>query len=319
MTGVLVLPGTAPEQEWLNARRRGVTASEVPILMGLSPWSSPYALYWQKAGDLNGQFDNMAMALGRHLESFVAGQFSELHPEFYVQGDGRSLYAHPDEPWQLATPDRMLYDWGRVARTGEEFSGAPLAVLECKTTASYYDGWGDDGSDVIPVHYRCQVLWQMDVMGVGTGFVACLFMNARQLRVYELTMDAQAIQDLYVMRGEALQFLERIDLGDPPDVDWRPATRDALKHLNPAVDDTQVAIPNGMAQAWQAACGRYETAKQRKALFENRIRERLGTGHKATTRAGDVVARRDVYDVAAHPVKGFHVDKLVPVKPKEKP
>ena len=311
MTGVLVLPGTAPEQEWLNARRRGVTASEVPILMGLSPWSSPYALYWQKAGDLNGQFDNMAMALGRHLESFVAGQFSELHPEFYVQGDGRSLYAHPDEPWQLATPDRMLYDWGRVARTGEEFSGAPLAVLECKTTASYYDGWGDDGSDVIPVHYRCQVLWQMDVMGVGTGFVACLFMHARQLRVYELTMDARAVEDLRVMRGEALQFLERIDLGE--------ATRDALKPLNPAVDDTQVAIPNGMAQAWQAACGRYETAKQRKALFENRIRERLGTGHKATTRAGDVVARRDVYDVAAHPVKGFHVDKLVPVKPKEKP
>jgi putative phage-type endonuclease len=325
MTGVLVLSGTAPEQEWLDARRYGVTASEIPVLMGLASgeWGSPYKLYFQKTGDLPADDQTDRLRLGHVLEPYIAERFGERRPGFWAASDGRTLYAQgPDRPWQLATPDRLLFErppeWLGIpaSQLGAGLPDDVCAVLETKSWGTF-DGWGPDGSDEIPVHIRCQVLWQMDVIGVDTGYVACVFLPGGQLRVYELTMDAQAIQDLKLMREEARDFLDRIDLGDPPDVDWRPATRDALKHLHPAVDDTTVAIPKGMAQAWQAACGRYDTAKQRKALFENRIRERLGTGHKATTRAGDVVARRDVYDVKPHPVKGFHVDKLVPVKPKE--
>ena len=89
--------------------------------------------------------------------------------------------------------------------------------------------WGEDGTDEIPVHYRCQVLWQMDVMGVDTAFVACLFIQPWKTRVYELTMDDAATADLKLMREEARDFLDRIDLRDPPDVDWRPATASALK------------------------------------------------------------------------------------------
>src|SRR5258708_218059 len=196
MTGVLVLPGTAPEAEWLEARRKGITTSEIAVVMGLSPYSSPFALYHQKTGQLPGQEDSMAMALGRHLESFVARQFRERRPDLGLTGTGRELYAHPERPWELATPDRVLHEgFLRLDDGGWDFTDPVIAVLECKTSGSY-DGWGEDGSDVIPVHYRCQVLWQMDVLGVTTGFVACLFLHSRQLRVYELTMDGDAEHDL---------------------------------------------------------------------------------------------------------------------------
>ena len=323
MTGVLVLPGTAPEADWLEARRHGITASEIAVVMGLSPYSSPFALYHQKTGMLPGQDDSMAMALGRHLESFVADRFAERFPQFSIHGDGRALHAREDRPWQMATPDRLLAEGGGWQQDGPGlFSNqfpALTAVLECKTAGSY-DGWGDDGSDVIPVHYRCQVLWQMDVLGVTTGFVAALFLHSRQLRVYELTLDTLARSDLYLMRQAASEFLERIAYGDPPDIDWRPATTDALKHLHPSVDDVDVPVRRMPIIQYQAACKAYKAAEERKKLAENRLRQLLGNGHRIVSwHTGEVIARRDVYDLPAKTItrKACTVDRLIPVKPKE--
>jgi putative phage-type endonuclease len=314
MTGVLIPAAT--EAAWLEARRRGITASEIAVVMGLSPWDSPYALYHRKTGDLPGQDDNLEMALGRHLESFVAEQFGQRHP-FGQVGDGRQLFAHPDRPWQLATPDRLLTEPGRLPRL--PYPDTAIAVLECKTSSSY-DGWGEDGSDVIPVHYRCQVLWQMDVLGVQAGFVACLFLHSRQLRVYELTMDAEAEADLKLMRDTAQCFLGDIRDGRPPGIDWRPATSAALKHIHPMLDPhVTMTIPGRLTRWYRAALRDLKDAERRRALHENRIRDILGTGRYANSPDGLPVARRDVYDVPAKTIerKAFTVDKLVPVKPKE--
>jgi putative phage-type endonuclease len=314
-----VLGPAASEAEWLAARRQGVTASEIAVIMGLSPYSSPFALYHQKTGDLPPPGDNMAMALGRHLEDFVCGQFDDLHPEWVVTGCGRDLYAHPDRAWQMATPDREVWEYEVERETnGTELTVTP-AVLEAKTSASY-DGWGDDGTDEIPVHYRCQVLWQMDVLGVQTGYVACLFLHSRQLRVYELTMGPSEREDLRIMRREAMRFLHLIEAGPPPEVDWRPATSAALRHLHPDVEDRDVGISAQLAWRYRAACRNVRHWEQRKSLYENQIRERVGTGHRAVSdRDGGPVARRDVYDVPAKTIsrKAFTVNKLVPIPPWE--
>jgi putative phage-type endonuclease len=157
----------ASEAEWLEARRRGVTASEIAVVMGLSPYSSPFALYHRKRGDLPEQADNTAMALGRYLEEFVTEQFED-RSGLHVMAAG--LFAHPDRPWQMATPDRLICEGSHCGYPPGacDCTHDVIAVLECKTSASY-DGWGEDGGDEIPVHYRCQVLWQMDVLGVTTG------------------------------------------------------------------------------------------------------------------------------------------------------
>ncbi|MBO0875326.1 MAG: hypothetical protein J2P19_18235 [Pseudonocardia sp.] len=67
----------------------------------------------------------------------------------------------------------------------------PDALLEIKHSASY-DGWGDEGTDEIPVYYRAQVLWQMDAFGLDTAYVACLFLASHTIREYVLTMDEDA-------------------------------------------------------------------------------------------------------------------------------
>ena len=318
MAARLVLPGTATEAEWLAARRQGITASEIAVVMGLSPYSSPFSLYHRKTGDLPEQADNTAMALGRHLESFVADRFAELRPEFRLDEQAAwSLYAHPDRPWQMATPDRLVYEGGGWQQDGPGLFSNQYpdltAVLECKTDAGY-DGWGPGGSDEIPVHYRCQVLWQMDVLGVTTGYVATLFLHSRTLRVYELTMDDDALRDLALMRTAAERFRRYLAEYEPPPVDWRPATGEALRRLHPSVKDEDAVVPKGMARAYLAACGREKTARQRKELAANRIRDRIGPARRAVLADGTPVATRSVFDVKEHVRKASTTDKLIPAK-----
>lgn len=285
MTAALITTGT--EAEWLEARRKGVTASEIAGLMGLSPdsWDSPFSLYHRKIGTLApGQPDDESMERGRVLEPYVTEKFIARHPEFLVAGTSRELYAHPDRPWQMATPDSLIYDG--ICHCGAEgdivCSCLPdlLATYEGKTSATY-DGWGDDGTDEIPVHYRCQKLWQMDVTGVPAGYVACLFMHTWKVRVYRIELDDQARADLTLMRAEAREFLDRIDMGDPPDVDWRPATSSALRELHPEVEDRDAPVSSQLTARYLAACRRYDTEKRKKALYGNRILAAIGNAHHA--------------------------------------
>lgn len=304
-----VLVPTATEAGWLAARRNGVTASEVAVIMGLAPesYGSAFALYHRKRGDLPDIEDTLTMRIGRHHESLVAELFEERYSDFYLAGNGRRLYAHPDRTWQMATPDRLIYDFPGGADQPEA-----IAVLECKKWNTY-DGWGEDGTDDIPVHFRCQVLWQCDVLGVDSWFLAVLFTHADKFRVYEGCIDSAAERDLGLMRAAAAEFRARVLTGVPPEVDWRPATADALKALHPDLDDTEAVIPRRLADRYRAACRAYKAAERRKKLAENLIRERAAASRYILA-GGEPVATRQVYDVKEHVRKKSHVDKLVPAK-----
>jgi putative phage-type endonuclease len=301
---------TGTEEEWLAARRRGVTASEIAVVMGLSPYDSPFALYHRKRGDLPDVEDTDAMERGRILEPYIAERFGRRYP-FCQVGDGRQLFTHPERPWQMATPDRLLTEGLPHGYP----SACAVAVLECKTDASGSDEWGDDGSDQIPVHYRCQVLWQMDVLGVTAAYVACLAMRSWKLRVYELTMDGDAEADLKIMRDTAECFLDDIRDGRAPGVDWRPQTAAALKHLHPSLEDREAIVGVRTAISYRAACRRYKEAERRKNEMANRLRAEMGSARTAVTRRGEQVATRQVYEVKEHTRKASTTDKLVPAKP----
>lgn len=320
---------TASEAEWLEARRTRVTASEIAVLLGLSPYDSPYGLYHRKLGILPGQPDNPMMERGRVLEPYIADKFGERHPEYIVDGTGRELYVHSERPWQGATPDRLLQDAATCGITdrGGVFEVENTAVLECKCDGGSPE-WGEEGTDQIPVHYRAQVIWQMDVMGVHTAYVACLDPARWTLREYVIGHEptyagsewgcngdtCQVCDDLAVMLGAAREFLDRIERREPPEVDWRPQTTAALRALSP-MDDSEAEVSGELASAYELAVATYKQAEQEKKLRENQLRQAMGTARRAVV-AGRPVARRDVYDVKESVRKGYQVDKLVPTPPK---
>jgi putative phage-type endonuclease len=331
MTATRIETGT--EAAWLAARREGVTASEIAVVMGLSPYDSPFALYHRKRGDLPDVEDSDAMERGRILEPYIAEKFAALRPEFYLAGNGRRLYAHPDRPWQMATPDRLVYEFDCCGAPDCSCQPGMTAVLECKTDAGGSDEWGDEGTDQIPVHYRCQVLWQMDVMGVTAGYVALLPIRSWKLRVYELTMNTDAAVDLKIMRDTAQCFLDDVRDGNAPEVDWRPQTTAALKHLNPEVEQVDVTVGRRLAISYRAAVRRAVEAEQRKDEMTNRMLQAIGNGRRAVEAGTDeVVATRSVYpnrristsmlrqdypDAARACEVTRDVTKLLPAKPKK--
>ncbi len=289
MTGILV--PTADEAAWLHARRQGVTASEIAVIMGLSPYGSPYELYHRKLGNLPPLADNPAMERGRVLEPVVADMFAGRRYGYWMSGDGRTLYRSGRYGWQLATPDRLLSEIEEA--DGETQVAGYAAVLECKVTGAW-DGWGDDGTDEIPVHYRCQVLWQCDVLGLGEWWLAALHPGRWELRVYHGTVDDQAEADLSMMRTLAREFLGRLHDGDEPDVDWRPATGAALRARYSELEDTDALVGARTAISYRAAVRRYEQAKRRKDEMTNRVLAAMGDARRAKTPDGDLVATRTV-------------------------
>ena len=64
-------------QAWLDMRKTKVTASEVPIIMGISPYNTPYDLWMQKKG-YRIQKETGAMRFGRENESVARDRFIEL-------------------------------------------------------------------------------------------------------------------------------------------------------------------------------------------------------------------------------------------------
>jgi putative phage-type endonuclease len=315
-----VLIPTASEAEWLERRREGVTASEIAVLMGLSPYDSPYGLYHRKLGILPQQDDAGAMERGRVLEPYIAAKFAERHPERFVCGDGRELWRHGDRPWQMATPDRTL--------------GNPDSVLECKVDGGS-DDWGEPGTDEIPVHYRAQALWQMDVMGVGTAHVACLRVLQWDVREYVITMDDAARADLELMRAEAREFLDRLGI-DPPEVDWRPATLKALKTMYVGEDGGDIKVRASLAISYAAAVRKFKAAERRKDQMTAAVLEAIGNRRRAIDpRTGEPIATRSVSHpkridaemlrtrypaIAAECTKPPKPEpKLTPAKPKKDP
>lgn len=306
MNATLLLPPGAPEEEWKAARRQGVTASEIAVILGISPYDSAFNLYWKKLGELPDDFDNTAMSLGRHLEPWIADQWAADHPGAHVGVTG--LWRSDERPWQMATPDRYVWDKSRSDVDGD-------SLLEIKSSGTY-DGWGEDGSDQIPAYYRAQVLWQLDTLGMDRADVTCFFLSTRQRRDYTVAYD---VTDVYLMRAAALDFMEQVERRTPPDIDAHTATLGALKALNPKVDqDAEAEVPTMLALDYEAACEAVRLAGAEKALLENRLRDVMGTA-KYAMHAGHKIATRSVYDVAEHVRRAGHVDKLISAKTPKDP
>jgi putative phage-type endonuclease len=245
---------------WYAMRRQGVTASEISAVVGLSPYDSRFNLWWHKRLGEGGDESNAAQTRGRRIEPLVLEDWSDAHPDLRVRPVG--LVQHVDRPYQLATPDGVAYE-GRRGRT-------PVGVVEAKT-AGGRQGWGEPGTDEIPDHYRCQVMWQMDTIGVRVAYVPVWF--GFDFAEYVVEWDRA---DADWLRGEALSFLESLDRDESPPLDSHPETRSRLQTLHPTIQPGEVDVPEHVVGQYLAAKRLRDAAQDRMDLAENRLRAALG-------------------------------------------
>lgn len=211
---------------WLEARRTGCGASDVAGICGASPWSSPWSIWASKVGlvPLDPTLDDDdPRTFGLDLEPVIAAKF-ERRTGLYVVGKQRMIH-HPDEPWQFATVDGLVYDRAFRELDGNvtEWNTADaLGVFESKYT-------GDPPWDDIPDHYRIAGDWQMYVTGLDRLWLACLHLpfGRPRLRIYEQERDDTRILDL-VAAVETFWF-DHVVTGRPPAADAHRATTEAMR------------------------------------------------------------------------------------------
>lgn len=273
--------------EWHQARAETINGSEIAAVIGISPYDSPFSLFHRKHGRLDEVAQTDEMYWGTALEDVIRSEFARRHPELTVT-DGGGLYRHPDHEWQGGSPD------GRIWTRGEA-TGHPDALLECKTSR-YDDGWGEEGTDEIPVHYRAQVLWYLDVFDLHRCHVAVLIAGSE----YREYVVERADDELDQMRAAAEAFLERLHSGEAPDIDGHDATYQAVREMHPDIEIASVLIDDQLADAYLRALAAAKDAEHEKRRCSALVCEAMGSARDAM-HAGTQIASRRARDTGSAP------------------
>lgn len=197
-----VLTDAAPESpEWFAARRSGITATDIPQIIGESRHGNARSVWADKRGELPDEPAGEAAEWGHLLEPIVADQWAERRgAAVFPVGPMRN----ESEPWQVASLDRLVEACPDCGVPG-------VCGLEVKTRSAFTSGmWRDD----LPSDVHAQVMWQMVVTGHRHEHVACL-LGGQRLVSMRVDWD-QEIADWLVTEAE--RVWRHVLAGTPPEV-----------------------------------------------------------------------------------------------------
>ncbi len=131
--------------EWLEYRKGKIGASDASVIMGLSPWSTPYDLWMEKKGLKEPKKMTPAMQRGIDLQDVALEEFTkktglQMFPEIRV---------HPRYDWMIASLDGITLD------------GQHIVEVKCPGARSH--ALAVDG--IVPEYYMPQLQHQLEVCG----------------------------------------------------------------------------------------------------------------------------------------------------------
>jgi len=214
---------SAEREQFLARRRAGIGGSDLAAVLGLSPYKSPFQLWLEKTGrDQAEPTPEQAerMHWGTVLEDVVARHYAE-QCGCKVQRINAQLQ-HKDWPVIIANVDRVRVTEGTRARWDAGIGkvlGAE-AVLEVKTASAYAlrsdaaddHGWGEPGTDQVPIQYWAQVQQYLGVTGLPWADLAVLF-GGQKFATYTITSDAKFQGDAF---AQATDWWDRYVAADLP-------------------------------------------------------------------------------------------------------
>lgn len=166
-------------ESWEIMRTAGLGGSDIPQVMGLSPWGGPLRVWRGKVWpEQRERVDNAGVEWGTRLEPVIRDAFRAKHPELQVE-QVHALLSSKLEGWGWcrANLDGVVRDpargWG---------------VLEIKTANAYSGaaGWLEG----VPAYYRAQVDWYFFVTGLRFAWVVVL-VGGSDYREYLLEWSAE--------------------------------------------------------------------------------------------------------------------------------
>lgn len=267
-----ITPGSP---EW----RQLITASKVPTILGVSPFTDAYTLYHEVKGNVPGFEGNKATERGKYLEQPTLDWFADQHPDLIVSANKKqeTLYHRDNLTW-AATPDAFVLN-----------TNGELRLAEAKTSL-YADGWGKPGTADIPIYYLAQVIWQMICTRVRIVHVPVLFGSSFEFQEYVVTWDDVADM-VDTIEGKVLEFQDRLATNDPPEPTG-PAAYDTTRVLHPDIDLAAVVeLDRDLAARYVHAVTAAKAAEAEEKDAKAAVNVAMGTAKKATWNGQPVATR----------------------------
>ena len=259
----VAVPVRQGSPEWLDYRRTVVTATDLPVILGISPWRCEADLADEKLG-LGRQEETTRMRIGSALEELNLAEYQALANCRAVRF--RAMVRHPEVEWAAASPDARVVGFRR------------LVELKWTTSRTRF-------ADGLPQDVEAQVAWQLGCTGYPVADVSVLTPDGL-LPPIEVPADPALFADLLAV---AADFRRRLAEGGPFARDLARVRRD-----HPADDGSEVTADNEVDEAARAlldvraSIARMEDDERRLlAAIEGRMGDASvmrGTGWRATWR-----------------------------------
>lgn len=239
-------------EQWLEARRQSIGASDVAAILGRDPRRGPLAVWESKVKGHAGA-DNDWLAFGRDVEGAIANLYS--HRTGRIVGDlgATEIQYHPDAPWLGATLDRIT-----------EIDGEDCP-LELKHVANFSSphSWVEEP----PVHYILQLQTQIACTGAKQGVLAGMF-PGYQLAHRDFNLDSELIDNIMPILEEF--WFHNVLKQIPPDPTGLPGDGQAIKRLWPD-DNGDTVLLDGVD--WVVLANERDGLKASIKAAENRVKE----------------------------------------------
>jgi len=191
--------------QWLAWRRDKIGASDIAIILGLSPYSTPLQLWRRKLGFEEDQQTSYSMQFGHDNESRVREM---LQQRFNVRIDPETC-VHPEIEWASCSLD------------GVDSTGM---IYEIKCISEIDHEYAKSGE--VPTKYYPQIQWQMFVKGTDKARY-CSF-NKNDLFVLEVERDDEFIKDALIAATEFYRCLVEFIPPELTEKDYVKITDDAF-------------------------------------------------------------------------------------------
>lgn len=202
-----------PDEEWLRFRKRGIGASEVGAILGLSEYTSSIEVFYDKIGEeLNVKGENLAMLLGKETEPLNSKmwQYWEGTEESMIKNfrAGRVVrrmqrvngyVQNPKYDWLFVSLDRKI---NKNFYQGKAYGEG---ALELKNMSGYEVQKWETG---IPASHVVQVQTQLEVCEFEYGEL-CIMQDGRKFSVIPFERNAEICAHIVRQTHEFWEKVER--------------------------------------------------------------------------------------------------------------
>ncbi len=269
-------------------RKTYLGGSDAAAVLGLDPYGkTPLTVYLAKIGELAGTVDPDKLKFLARRKRFEEPIVAMLREEFggeIVATNAR--YIDPEHGFLAAEIDFEWADSDGVIQNGEIKTVSPFAFNESA-------GWGEAGTDQVPVHYHAQVMHGLMVTGRQVCVLAALA-GLDTMVFYRIERDEDTIAAL--REAEVRFWAEHVEARVPPEPvtmadaqrlfarrNGRPVDLDdetaealgALRNIRSALKthegeeaEIELAVAKAICKAWNVAEGD-EPPADNAVLFHN--------------------------------------------------